>query len=80
MNVVLRGKVRDVLESMVTGGYANTLSEAIRLAIISFGRERLNETELVNKKLEHIDLQIKQGKRKLLNSAQALGSYAKYIK
>ena len=38
------------------------------------------EIELVNRKLDRINREIKQGKRKLLNSEQALGEYAKYLK
>jgi len=38
------------------------------------------EIELVNRKLDRIKREIKQGKRKLLNSEQALGKYAKYLK
>ncbi|MEK6941283.1 MAG: hypothetical protein AABW85_00290 [archaeon] len=38
------------------------------------------EIELVNRKLDQINIEIKQGKRKLLNSEQALGEYAKYLK
>lgn len=80
MNVTLRGKTKEILESMVSKGYANTQSEAIRLAIIDFGKEHLSETELVNRKLDWIDQQIKDGKRKLLTPKQALGKYAKYLK
>lgn len=66
MNVVLRGKTKEILETIVADGYANTRSEAIRLAIINFGREHLSEEEKVNKKLDRIDRDIKTGKRKLL--------------
>ena len=38
------------------------------------------EIELVNRKLDRINREIKQGKRKLLNSKEALGEYAKYLK
>lgn len=65
---------------MVEEGYANTQSEAARLAIIQFGENHFDEVELVNKKLDRIDQDIKSGKRKLLNADQALGSYAKYVK
>lgn len=65
---------------MVDEGYANTQSEAIRLAIVDFEQHHLTEAELVTKKLDMIDADIKKGKRKLLNSDQALGEYAKYLK
>ncbi|GEM_PF-3590664 len=38
------------------------------------------EIELVNGKLDRINREIKQGKRKLLNSEEALGEYVKYLK
>ena len=38
MNVNLRGKVLQILEDIVAEGYANTKSEAIRLAILEFGK------------------------------------------
>ncbi len=80
MNVDFRGRTKQVLESMVEKGYANTQSEAARLAIIQFGEEHFSEVELVNKTLDRIDQDIKEGKRKLLNADQALGKYAKHLK
>ncbi len=79
MNVTLRGKVSQILNDMVTAGYANTKSEAIRLAILNFG-EHVTEEATVSEKLNRINKEIKEGKRKLLNSKQALGTYAKYVK
>ncbi|MFH0906534.1 MAG: hypothetical protein V1824_04320 [archaeon] len=80
MNVNLRGVADKTLELMVELGYANTKSEAIRLAIVSFGKEKLSEDELVNKKLDWIDEQVRLGKRKLLTADEAFGKYAKLIK
>ena len=80
MNIVLRGRTKQILESMVEEGFANTRSEAVRLAVISFGEEHFSEEELVNRKLDVLDGKIKEGKRKLLNADQALGSYSKYLK
>jgi len=73
MNVILRGKTKETLELMVKAGYANTLSEAIRLAIINFKNEHLTEEELMNKAINKIDQEIKEGKRKLLTKDDALG-------
>ena len=78
MNVVLRGKTKEILNEMVAEGYANTLSEAIRLAILSF-EQRFNEEKLVSQKLDWIDTQIKEGKRKEWNAEEALGEYAKHL-
>jgi len=80
MNVDFRGRTKQILENMVGEGYANTQSEAARLAIIQFGEEHFNEVELVNRKIDRIDQDIKAGKRKLLNADQALGEYAKHLK
>lgn len=80
MNVTLRGRTKQILETMVDKGYANTLSEAVRMAIINFGETHLNEEELVSRKLDKIDREIKEGKRKLLSAKEALGPYAKHTK
>jgi Arc/MetJ-type ribon-helix-helix transcriptional regulator len=80
MNVTLRGKIHQILENMVIEGYANTKSEAIRLAILKFGEEHGGEEILVKDKLDKIDSGINTGKRKLLNAKQALGVHAKYLK
>jgi len=63
MNVDFRGKTKQILESMVEEGYANTQSEAARLAIIQFGEEHFNEVELVNRKLDRLNREIEEGKR-----------------
>ena len=80
MNVILRGMTKQIVEEMVKAGYANTQSEAIRLSIINFRQNRMSEEELVNRKLDRIDEQVKTGKRKLLNAKQALGPYSKHLK
>lgn len=79
MNVILRGKVRRILEDMIAEGYANTKSEAIRLTILNFG-ERHAEGIMVNEKLNTIDAKVREGKRRLLSSDEALGVHAKYLK
>ncbi len=79
MNVTLRGRTLRILDSMVRTGYANTKSEAIRLAILSFGKDHKEEI-LVAMKLDKIDREIAQGKRKLLTAEEALGVYAKHLK
>lgn len=80
MNVNLRGRTRQILDSMVEEGYANTLSEAIRLAIISFGKTHISDEQLVSRKLDRIDKEIREGKRKVLGAEEALGYYAKHLK
>lgn len=76
MNVNLRGRVLQILDDIVAEGYANTKSEAIRLAILDFGKKNLSADDLVGLKLDKIDMEINAGKRKLLNAKEALGRYA----
>ena len=80
MNVILRGMAKEIVASLVKAGYANSQSEAIRLAIVDFGQHHLGEVEMVNRKLDRMDQGIKAGKRKLLNADEALGTYAKHLK
>jgi Arc/MetJ-type ribon-helix-helix transcriptional regulator len=80
MNVNLRGKALQALENMVAEGYANTKSEAIRLAILNFGRKASSADELVERKLDKIDREISAGRRKLLNADEAMGRYAKHVR
>ena len=54
VNIILRGRVRDIVKTMVDDGYANSQSEGIRLAIVDFGKHYLSEEELVNSKLDRI--------------------------
>ncbi len=79
MNVILRGKALQIINSMVKNGYANTKSEAIRLAVLSFWDRRTEEEILVSRKLDRIDKDVREGKRKTLNAKEALGEYAKYL-
>ena len=80
MNVDFRGRTKQILKSMVEEGFANTQSEAARLAIIQFGEEHFSEVELVNRKLDKLNKDIEEGKSKLLTPKEALGKYAKFLK
>ena len=80
MNITLRGKTKQILENMVGEGYSNTLSEAVRLAIISFGEKHTGEKELVSSKLDRIDEEIAGGRRKTLSAKEALGAYSNNLK
>ncbi len=70
LNVVLRGVSREVLEKMISRGYANTQSEAIRLAVISFGKNEQILDELAAKNAEKINSEIKRGRHKVLSVKQ----------
>ena len=80
MNIILRGRTKEIIETLVREGYANSQSEAVRLAIIDFSQHHLTEDELVKRKLDKIDKDVRTGKHKLLDSKEALGKYAKYLK
>jgi Arc/MetJ-type ribon-helix-helix transcriptional regulator len=80
MNVTLRGRVLQALDQIVEEGYANTKSEAIRLAILDFAEKHESEDVLVSRKLDRINREIREGKRKLVGKKEALGVYAKYVK
>lgn len=73
MNVILKGKTKEIVESMVKEGYANTQSEAVRLAIINFGTQRMvgrEEVVLVNKGIAAEMEEINSGKVKVYTSEQ----------
>lgn len=80
MNVTLRGRVRKILETMVSEGYANTKSEAIRIAVLNFGEKHISEKLVVKEKLDKTDSEIRAGRRKVLSAKEALGVYAKHAK
>lgn len=80
LNVILRGKVKEIVEGMVKEGYANSQSEAIRLAILNFWEKHSGEDAAVSRKLDRIDTEVASGKRKLLNAKEALGAYSKHLK
>jgi len=80
MNVTLRGKTKEIAETMVKEGYANTQSEAIRLALVDFEQHHLGEVELVNRKLDKLNKDIEEGKSRLLTPEEALGKYTKFLK
>lgn len=58
----------------------NFLKTKAKIADKFLEQAETNEIELVNRKLDFLDQQAKLGKRKTLNSEQALGKYAKYLK
>ena len=80
MNVILRGRTKEIVETMVEEGYANSQSEAVRMAIVDFGQHHLSEVELVNKKLDKLNKDVEEGRSRLLTPEEALGKYAKFLK
>ena len=80
MNVILRGRTKEIVETLVKEGYANSQSEAVRLAIVDFGQHHLSEVEMVNRKLDKLNKDIEEGRSRLLTPEEALGKYAKFLK
>jgi len=82
INLKLSGVPEQIVDSMIAEGYATSKTEAIRLALISFkdklAKQKL-EDELVVKKMQQMDEDIKSGKAKVLTSKEALGEYEKYL-
>jgi len=77
--VKLDGAVAIILEKLVSLGYFKTKSEAIRSGILGLGKEYrvINspediEAELVIRKAQRIESEIKQGKRKTISLDDAL--------
>ena len=62
MNVILRGRTKEIVETLVKEGYANSQSEAVRLAIVDFGQHHLSEVEMVNRKLDKLNKGIEEGR------------------
>ncbi|MEW6528472.1 MAG: hypothetical protein AB1391_01140 [Candidatus Micrarchaeota archaeon] len=84
--VHLDGSVEETLRRLVEAGFFKTKAEAVRAGILELGkeyqvvksREELLD-ELAVKKMEQIDEDIREGKRKVLTTKQALDKYAKYL-
>ncbi len=74
MNVSISGVADQILEQMIKLGFAKTKSEAIRYAILRFGEEMglIDEQMLVKRKLDRIDREIKEGRRRVLSYEEAL--------
>ncbi|MCL5011287.1 MAG: hypothetical protein M1594_00085 [Candidatus Marsarchaeota archaeon] len=79
MNVILKGRIKNIIKTMVDDDYTNSQSKAVRLVIVDFGEHRLSEEELVNNKLDRIDMEIKTGKRRLLGAEETIGRYEKEL-
>ncbi|MDE1857065.1 MAG: hypothetical protein KGH98_03195 [Candidatus Micrarchaeota archaeon] len=66
INIELSGYTAEVIEKMLTDGYAKTKTEAIRLAVFEFDQvHKLTEDELYAKAAQKIISDIKSGKEKV---------------
>jgi len=83
----LDGSVEDTLKRLVEAGFFKTKAEAVRAGILELGkeyqvvksREELMD-ELAVAKLQKMDEELRSGKKRVLNSREALGKkYAKML-
>lgn len=75
----LEGMQEMILNKLMEMGFYKTKSEAIRAAVLGLGKEykviQELEDELVIKKLQKIDKEIKEGKRKLVSFEEVAKQY-----
>lgn len=71
------GVVADILDRIIESGRASNRTEAIRLALLEYEKNfRDEEDRLAVEKMQRIDKEIEEGKRKVLSKEEALGKYA----
>ena len=78
-----RGVIAETIEQMIQSGRAASRTEAIRLAVLDYGERHLSDEKLDRlavRKMQRMDDELKEGKRKLISSKQALGKYSKLLK
>lgn len=84
MNITLKleGYPEDVINQMISNGIATNKTEAIRLAIMDYNEhhkiKRFSEEELDElavKKMQQIDKEIEEGKRRVLKMKDILKKY-----
>ncbi len=80
VHVRLTGDVAKIVEQMIKRGRAASMTEAIRIALLDYNQRHLSREELLDylavKKMQQIDKETKEGKRRVLNAKEALGKYA----
>jgi len=86
LNLKLEGFPEEIIGLTVAKGIASNKSEAIRMMVLFYNEQknvlplsRYLEDGLAVKKMQRLNKEIGEGKRKTLNSRQALGKYAKYL-
>jgi Arc/MetJ-type ribon-helix-helix transcriptional regulator len=87
INIKLEGFSEDILNQMVNLGIASNRTEAIRMALLYYNEqhhikkiEQYIEDQLAVRKMQQLDEEIDEGKRKILTAKEALGEkYAKML-
>ena len=82
INIKLEGFPEEILKRMVELGIASNKTEAIRLALMDYNEHhrvrkvaQYVEDELALRKMQQIDKEIKEGKRKVLSEKEVLKKY-----
>ena len=79
-----KGIIAETIEDMIQSGRAATRTEAIRLALLDYRERHLSKSEELDRlavaKMQRMDKELQEGKRKLISKEKALGKYAKLLK
>ncbi len=60
INLKLSGVVENIIEEMITKGYAASKTEAIRIAILDYKHHHLRESEMTREDIEDLEEAIKE--------------------
>lgn len=78
------GVVVEIINEIVKSGLAASRTEAIRLALLDYKEHHLNKDEeldrLAVQKIQRLEKEAKEGKRKTLSEEQALAKYKHLLK
>jgi hypothetical protein len=88
MNITLKleGFPEHLIHRMMELGLASSKTEAVKLAVLDYNEhhkidsvERYIEDLMAVKKMQNLDREISEGKRKTISKKEALGKYAKLV-
>ena len=79
------GALEQILSGAVERGFAKTKTEALRMAVLELNNkygllEQAKLDELAVKKMQRIDKEIAEGKRKVFTEAQVRKKYPEFFK
>lgn len=87
INLKLEGFAEEIIKELVHKGIASNKTDAIRMALLHynehFGIKKVDqylEDQAVVKKIQFLENEVKQGKRKTLTEEQALAKYKHLLK
>jgi len=81
INLRLRGVVENTINNMIKLGIASNKTEAIRIALLNYDDKiknkikELEETQLVFKRMQEMDNDLKTGKSKIISSKEMAKKY-----